>query len=302
MSLAIITHEKCLRHDIPGHPEQPDRLRVINEAIRRAQLNVKYYKAPRATKEALFQAHDQQYIERIFHSSPEKGYFTLDPDTMMNSETLTAALHAAGAVIYAVDLVMAQEVKAAFCNIRPPGHHAERNQAMGFCFFNNVAVGVTHALETYGLKRVAIIDFDVHHGNGTENIFQNDERVLLCSSFQHPFYPYSGADTINSHILNTPLPMGTSGKEYAQKVLSIWAPRVLDFKPEIIFFSAGFDGHKLDLLANLNLETEDYGMITRTFKAIADECAQGRIVSTLEGGYALEILGDSVLAHLRALE
>ena len=244
--------------------------------------------------------HNANYVDYIFQSSPERGLISLDPDTWMNTCTLQAALRAAGSVVHAVDLVMKNDVKSAFCNVRPPGHHAEHATAMGFCFFNNIAVGVAHALEHHGLKRVAIIDFDVHHGNGTEDIFRKDERVMLCSSFQHPFYPNVGADTKSDHILNTPLPAGTNGKDYFDKVITQWVPAVTKFEPEMIF-SAGFDGDEEDILANLNLQTEDYARITKQFKQIADKFCQGRMVSALEGGYSLDVLGLSVVAHIRAM-
>jgi acetoin utilization deacetylase AcuC-like enzyme len=245
--------------------------------------------------------HDENYINNIFQLSPQQGLIELDPDTWMNPHTLIAALRAAGSVISAVDLVMSGEVVAGFCHVRPPGHHAERSHAMGFCFFNNIAVGVAHALEHHHLKRIAIIDFDVHHGNGTEDIFQQDERVLLCSSFEHPFYPYNGADTKSHHILNLPMAAGTGGQKFREEIKNLWLEKIKSFKPEMIFFSAGFDGHAEDNMSNLLLHENDYEWITREIKQIADECCQGRIVSALEGGYALEALARSVTAHLRGL-
>lgn len=302
MSIGIISHSDCLLHDMGwGHPEQPDRVRVISEALMQSGLDLKWYQAPIATREQLVRAHAASYVDAIFRATPSEGSVALDPDTIMTPHTLSAALRAAGSTIFAVDLVMKKEVNAAFCNIRPPGHHAEHKQAMGFCFFNNIAVAVMHALEHHKLKRVAIIDFDVHHGNGTEDIFRHDERVMLCSSFQHPFYPNSGADTHNQHILNLPLPAGTSGKLYREKVKAYWFSAVREFKPELIFFSAGFDAHEHDPLANLNLHTDDYAWITAEIKKIADEVCEGRIVSALEGGYELNVLGECAVAHVKML-
>ncbi len=302
--LAFISHPVCLLHDMgEGHSEQPARIKVIEEAVKNSRIisELEFYEAPFATRKELIRVHDKNYVEEIFQIAPEKGIISLDPDTWMNPYTLNAALRAAGALIMAVDLVMKKEVRAAFCNVRPPGHHAEKNRAMGFCFFNNVAVGVAHALEHHHLKRIAIIDFDVHHGNGTENIFQEDERVLLCSSFQHPFYPYSGTDNKHPNILSLPLPAGTNSKLFRDKVTEKWLPALKNFKPEMIFFSAGFDAHASDPLANLFLLEEDYAWITREIKNIAEEFAEGRMVSTLEGGYNLDALAKSALAHIEAM-
>jgi acetoin utilization deacetylase AcuC-like enzyme len=304
MVIGVISHPDCLLHEMgPLHPEQPDRLRVIQKEIKKSGLGAetKEYLAVPALKEDLLRVHTAEYVERIFAAAPKHGLVALDPDTWMNPHTLNAALLAAGSVKQAVDLVMSGEVGAVFCNIRPPGHHAESNQAMGFCFFNNIAVGVAYALEHYHLKRIAIVDFDVHHGNGTENIFRKEARVLFCSSFQHPFYPYSGAATANPHIINIPLAAGCSGKEFREEVTRHWLPALKDFQPEMIFFSAGFDAHAKEDLANLSLHEEDYAWITREVKQIADTFCRGRIVSVLEGGYALNVLGKCVVAHLMAL-
>lgn len=304
MTIALISHPDCLLHDMGDwHPEQPARLNVIEDALSRSGLDsvLKKYLAPLATRDQLSRVHNVEYIDRIFQLSPQENLISLDLDTLMNPYSLTAALRAAGATVSGVDLVMVGEVTAAFCNVRPPGHHAERARAMGFCIFNNVAVGVAHALEHHKLKRVAIVDFDVHHGNGTENIFQNDERVLLCSFFQHPFYPFSGAETKSNHIINLPLPAGTTGKIFREKTGEFWLEAIRDFKPEMIFFSAGFDGHMQDPMANTLLNENDYAWLSREVKLIADYACQGRIVSVLEGGYSLEVLGPSVVAHLRAL-
>ncbi len=302
MTLAFISHKDCELHDMGyGHPEQPARVKVIEEIVRNSNLPIEYFEAPLATREQLIEVHDEDYIDYIFKVSPKSGLVSLDPDTFMNPFTLNAALRSAGAAILAVDLVMQNKFSAAFCNVRPPGHHAEKNHAMGFCFFNNVAVGVAHVLLQYRLKKIAIIDFDVHHGNGTEDIFRNDERVLLCSSFEHPFYPHSGFNTKSDHIINLPLPPGTDGKMFRNNIENTWLNALDKFKPDMIFFSAGFDAHREDTLADFNLIESDYAWITNQIKQVANQHCPGRIVSLLEGGYALPALARSVLSHLEKL-
>ncbi len=304
MTIAIISHPDCLLHEMgAGHPEQPARLEVIEEALKHEEFKgqIKAIEAALVTREQLLRVHTPDYVDKIFRLSPQEGTRQIDPDTAMNPYTLQATLRAAGACAQGVDLVVAGEVEQAFCNIRPPGHHAEKARAMGFCFFNNVAVGVRQALEKHHLNRVAIIDFDVHHGNGTEDIFQNEERVLLCSSFQHPFYPFSGADTQSAHILNLPLPEGTKGKTWREQIEEHWLEAIQNFKPELLFFSAGFDGYVEDELANFCLREDDYFWITEQVLQITEESASGRAVSVLEGGYALDGLGACVCAHLRAM-
>lgn len=302
MTIAIISHPDCLLHEMGEyHPECPQRLLVIEQALKDCDFadQLRHYEAPLVSREALLPVHDAAYVESIFKASPRVGYTYLDPDVLMNPHSLTAALRAAGAGVYAVDLLMSHEVSAAFCNVRPPGHHACRDRAMGFCIFNNVAVAVAYALSAYSLKRAAIIDFDVHHGNGTEDIFMADERVLYCSTFEHPFYPFSGADTHSDHIINIPLAAGTTGEVFRQKVEASWFEQVKAFKPDILFFSAGFDAYVADQMADIRLEPDDYFWITRKIKAIAEECCQGRMVSFLEGGYDLNGLGGCAVAHLR---
>jgi acetoin utilization deacetylase AcuC-like enzyme len=304
MTVAIISHPDCLRHDMGrSHPEQPARLRVIADALSDADFSseLKNVEAPAVTREQLARAHSERYIDSIYAASPEHGLVRLDPDTWMNPFTLAAAERAAGAAVLGVDLVMAGEVSDAFCNVRPPGHHAERAQAMGFCFFNNVAIATLHALEHHHLQRVAIVDFDVHHGNGTEDIFKNDDRVLLCSSFQHPFYPFQGANKGRGNMLPIPLSAGANGKIFREAVEQQWLAKLTEFKPDMIFFSAGFDGHEKDQLANIALHEEDYAWITRKVKAIANAVCGGRVVSTLEGGYALDALARSAVAHVGAV-
>jgi len=304
MPLAYITHPDCLRHDVGGgHPERPARLRAIQDQLIRSGMEfvLQQHKAPRAKRQHLERVHTPDYVSWMFTEAPYEGILQLDSDTLMMPDTLEAALRAAGAAVLAVDLVMGGETGAACCAVRPRGHHAEHDRAMGFCYFNNVAVGAAHALAEHGLERVAIIDFDVHHGNGTEDIFHDDRRVLFCSSFQHPFYPFSGADTVSDHILNIPLPAGAGGEQFREQVTARWLPALDRFKPELVMISAGFDGHAEDEMGQLRLREPDYAWITGELKAIADRHAAGRIVSTLEGGYALDALGRSVAAHLNAL-
>ncbi|WP_124951207.1 histone deacetylase family protein [Sulfuriferula thiophila] len=304
MQTAFITHSACLKHDMGNdHPESPARLAAIEDQLIASGIFpfLQHHDAPRATEEQLARVHTHEYIHSIKVAAPQQGLIYLDPDTAMNPYTLEAALHAAGAAVLATDLVMGGQVENAFCNVRPPGHHATRNQSMGFCIFNNVAVGVAHAMAQYGLKRVAIVDFDVHHGNGTEDIFKDDPRVMLCSTFQHPFYPYSGADSGNDHIINVPLAARTDSQGFRDAVNSAWLPKLEAFKPEMIFISAGFDAHREDDMANLGLVEADYTWVTQQIKALATQYAQQRIVSTLEGGYALHALGRSATAHIRVL-
>lgn len=304
MPIGFISHQDCLLHQMGAfHPEQPARLQVIEDAVSNSDLNnqLRYYQAPLAEREHLLRVHDKDYVDYVFRMSPTEGMISLDPDVMMNPHSLTAALRAAGAVIYGVELIMNKEVDAVFCNVRPPGHHAEHNKAMGFCIFNNIAIGVAHALQTFNLNRIAIIDFDVHHGNGTEDIFQTNPDVLYCSTFQHPFYPYSGSNTHSKHILNIPLPAGTTGELFRDKVEAFWLQKIEQFAPDMIFFSAGFDAYYKDDMANLKLRTEDYQWVTQKIKKIADNHCKGRMLSALEGGYYLNDLGACVVAHLREL-
>jgi acetoin utilization deacetylase AcuC-like enzyme len=304
MQTAYISHPLCLRHDMGGHhPESPARIHAIeDQLIASGLLNLlQRHDAPAATREQLMRVHDAAYIASIEASVPSTGLVQLDGDTAMNPFSYQAALRAAGAVVLGVDIVMDQKVENAFCNIRPPGHHAERSRAMGFCIFNNIAVGAAHAIAQYGLKRVAIADFDVHHGNGTEEIFHDDPRVMLCSTFQHPFYPYAGADSGNDHIINVPLSAGTGGEEFRAAVTQHWLPALERFEPELLLVSAGFDAHRDDDMAALRLTEADYGWVTQEIKRIAGKFSHRRIVSALEGGYELHALGRSALAHIKVL-
>lgn len=304
MTIAYITHPSCRLHQMgESHPESPARLSVIEDRLIETgfEFALRRYEAPAATREQLARVHASSYVDRIFQLAPARELVWIDPDTAMNPHTLEAALHAAGAVVQAVDLVLGGEVTSAFCGVRPPGHHAERTAAMGFCIFNNIAVGVAHALECHDVQRVAILDFDVHHGNGTEDMFRDETRVLFCSSFQHPFYPYTDVSAVNGHIVKTPLAAGTGSRTFRLAVGDAWLETLEAFRPEVIFISAGFDAHWQDEMAGLNLTEHDYAWITREIKAIADQYAGGRIISVLEGGYALPALARSVLAHLSTL-
>lgn len=304
MTISLISHPECALHEMgPHHPESPARLRAIQEQLISSGLDLRlqHHEAPLASREQLCRVHDSDYVNQIFQSTPLEGYTWLDPDTCMNPYSLSAALHAAGAVVLGVDLVMTNQSNAIYCNVRPPGHHAERNRAMGFCIFNNIAVGVAHALHAYKIKRIAIVDFDVHHGNGTENIFKNTPEILMCSIFQHPFYPFSGSDATNEHLINIPLPAGANGQDFRHVVEERWLPELEKFKPELIFISAGFDAHIEDNMAGLSFVEEDYAWVTHEIKVIANKFSKGRIISTLEGGYNLSALGRSVTAHINAL-
>ncbi|MBZ0126374.1 MAG: deacetylase [Rhodocyclales bacterium] len=285
------------------HPECPERLSAISDRLIAAGLDLylSFYDAPLATLEQIGRVHPLEYVLGMAESAPQSGIVHLDPDTAMSAGTWQAALRSAGAGILATDLVMAGEVENAFCSVRPPGHHAERAKAMGFCFLNNIAIAAAHALEVHGLERVAVVDFDVHHGNGTEDIFANDARVLMVSTFQHPFYPYSGTEAPAGNMVNVPVPAGTRSDGFRQAVADIWMPALRRFAPEAIFISAGFDAHYEDDMASLGLVEADYAWVTQQIKAVAAESAQGRIVSMLEGGYALSALARSVTTHVKAL-
>ncbi len=304
MTTAFITHRDCWLHDMGvHHPECPERLSAISDRLIAAGLDLylAFHDAPLATFEQLSRVHPPDYVRSIAGRAPESGIVHLDPDTAMSPGTWQAALRAAGAGVLATDLVMRGEAENAFCSVRPPGHHAERARAMGFCFFNNIAVAVAHALEEHGLERVAVVDFDVHHGNGTEDIFAGDPRVLMVSTFQHPFYPYSGTESPARNMINVPVPAGTRSEGFREAVEGIWLPALRDFSPEAIFISAGFDAHYEDDMASLGLVEADYAWVTRQVKGVAAASAQGRIVSMLEGGYALSALARSVTTHIKEL-
>ena len=304
MTLGIISHAGCRLHEMgASHPEQPARLDAIEDQLVDSGLEalVSRYEAPKVTREQLLAAHDARYIEQVYQLAPAEGMIWLDGDTAMNPHSLAAAEYAAGAAVMGVDLVMQGKVEHVFCAVRPPGHHAVKRSAMGFCIFSNVAIAAYHAINHWQLERVAIVDFDVHHGNGTEDIVSGDDRILFCSSFQHPFYPGTGADTHVPNVVNMPLSAGTDGATFREVMTQLCLPRVQQFAPQLILISAGFDAHRDDHLAMLNLVEEDYTWITRELVQLAGLSAQGRIVSCLEGGYNLQALASSVEAHLRAM-
>jgi len=300
----FITHPSCLQHEMgPDHPECPDRLRAIHDQIIASGLepHLAMREAPAATAEQLARVHDRRYVDAIEAASPSSGLRYLDPDTALNPHSVDAARHAAGAVVHGVDLVCNGDYQRVFCAVRPPGHHAESRRAMGFCVFNSVAVGAAHALAAHALSRVAIVDFDVHHGNGTEEMFTDDPRVLMVSTFQYPLYPYSGVDNPAPNMVNVPLAAGSGSAEFRDAVVNHWLPALERHKPELILISAGFDAHREDPLAGLQFTENDYAWVTRELIAVAKRHASGRIVSTLEGGYALSALGRSAAVHVREL-
>ena len=301
---AFITHAECLKHDMgAGHPERPQRLGAIEDQLIASGLeaHLARHEAPLATDAQLARVHPIEYVRAVREAAPQTGMVHLDPDTAMNPHTLQAALRAAGAGVLGVDLVVSGKVSSSFCSVRPPGHHACRARPMGFCIFNNVAVAARHALEAHGLERVAIIDFDVHHGNGTEDIFEGDERVLMASTFQHPFYPYSGTEDPAGNMVNVPLAAGAGSREFREAVRERWMPALEEFRPQMIFFSAGFDAHAEDQMAMLRFADADYAWVTEQLKSVAERHAGGRMVSLLEGGYALGALGRSAAQHIKVL-
>jgi acetoin utilization deacetylase AcuC-like enzyme len=307
------THGDCRKHEMgPGHPECPERLDAIEDRLLVTGVAdaLERREAPEASTAELELAHGRMHVASLRGLSEQledeiaaggPSYAQVDPDTALNVHTWKAALRAAGAALAATDAVIAGEIENAFCAVRPPGHHACHDRAMGFCFFNNVAVAARHALERHGLQRVAVVDFDVHHGNGTEDILSGDERVLMVGFFQHPFYPYSGTEHPASNMLNLPVPAYTRGMDVREMIEISWMPRLEAFRPEMIFVSAGFDAHRDDDLGQLGLTEQDYTWITSRIKDVARRHAQGRIVSCLEGGYNLDALARSVEAHVRVL-
>ncbi len=304
MATGYISHPDFFKHEMGSyHPESPQRLDAIDDQLILSRIDdfLTHIEAPLATEEQIQLVHDHALIQYLKEHSPKNGYFEIDGDTSMNPHTYQAALRAVGACIAAVDAIMQGKINNAFCAVRPPGHHAEPSQAKGFCFFNNIAIAAKYALEHYGLQKVAIIDFDVHHGNGTEAAFHQDPRVLMCSFFQHPFYPYSGDHPSSANMVNIPVPAFTKGVEIRAVVSDIWMPRLEAFAPEFIFISAGFDAHREDDLGQLSLVEADYAWITQEIQKVAKQFAHGRILSTLEGGYHLSVLGRSVVAHIKEL-
>jgi acetoin utilization deacetylase AcuC-like enzyme len=300
----LYTHPACLAHDPGiGHPESPARLRAVLEALDDARFAaIERMEAPRAAREQLDRVHDAVMVDHVFANAPHDGYAQLDADTAMSPGSLEAALRAAGAVCAAVDALIDGKDNRALCAVRPPGHHATRDTAMGFCLFNNIAVGAAQALAR-GIERVAIVDFDVHHGNGTQDIFWNAPRVLYASTHQSPLYPGTGArsETGAGNIVNAPLPPGAGSAQLRAAMSEIVLPRLAQFRPQLVMISAGFDAHRLDPLASLNFDAEDFAWATRELVAVACAHAQGRVVSSLEGGYSLMALRESAAAHVAAL-
>src|ERR1700691_3883562 len=307
MTTAYITHPDCLRHEMgSGHPESPARLNAINEHMHSSGLieELRCLEAPLADAEDLKRVHRPAYVDLIFENAPAEGHVQLDPDTAMNPYSLSAARRAAGAGLLAVDEVMAGRSVNAFCAVRPCGHHATQVRSMGFCIFNNIGVAAAYAIQKKGLERVAVIDFDVHHGNGTEDMFSAppwQEHVLMASFFQHPFYPYSGTVNPAPNMINVPLAAGSGGEAARKAVEQKWLAALEDFKPPIIFISAGFDAHREDLLGGMALVEDDYAWMTRELMALAAQHSQKRMISMLEGGYNLAALGRSAVAHVKAL-
>ncbi len=305
MTLRLISHHECREH-MPGenHPEAPSRMSAINDALIASGLEsfIRYYDAPVIEKKYLLQVHTENYINQLIQLVHEDGTVYLDDgDTSIGPGTLRSAFRAAGAGIMGVDLLMEHPMDPVFCLIRPPGHHAKKDEAMGFCIFNNVAVAARYALSKPGINRVMILDFDVHHGNGTESIFQNDHRVFFLSTFQHPFYPWSEEKSPYNNMCFYPLSPGSTGKDLETIVKEHWIPKIIDFNPNLLIISAGFDGHKDDPTADLLFVENNYFEISKFIRKASIELGHGRVLSMLEGGYEPGALGRSVVAHLRGL-
>lgn len=299
-----ITHPDCKLHEMGAHhPESPDRLRAIENRLTQNGLfkQLTRLSAPKATRAQLALIHPEALIDYLFRLSPSQGYAQVDPDTLLCPSSINAALRACGAAILAVEQVMSKAAGQAFCAVRPPGHHAEESTSMGFCLFNNVAIAAAKALSYEGIARVAILDFDVHHCNGTVDIFKDRPEVLICSTFQHPYYPNRYADIERDHIVNCPLPAGAGSTEFRAQITERWLPAIASHHPDFIFISAGFDAHHEDPLADINLVEADYYWVTQQICKIAAERCEGRVVSVLEGGYNLDALARSVESHLRAI-
>jgi acetoin utilization deacetylase AcuC-like enzyme len=304
MPSAYITHPSSLLHEMgPGHPDCPERVSAIHDYLLcNGLLDFMIpFDAPAATRAQVERVHAALYVAELIASAPTSGTVRIDPDTQMNPHTLDAAWHAAGAAVLAAELVARGEASSAFCNIRPAGHHATRSAGMGFCFFNNVAVGIAHALAELGLRRIALIDFDVHHGNGSEDIFAGDDRVLMVSTFESGLYPFNGEEASGPNMCNVPLQRYSRGDALRDAVTNHWLPALDAFRPEMIFVSAGFDAHRDDDMSRLGWIDSDYTWLTRQIAAVAERHAQGRIVSLLEGGYVLPVLARCAATHVRVL-
>lgn len=311
MLATFISHHSCYHHLMPvGHPECPERLDSITNQLMASGIDalLLHRDAPAVTDDQLLRVHTAEHIRSISDAIPAQGIDLYASDVYLSPQTLVAARHAAGAAVLGVDLVMSGQTDAVFCNVRPPGHHAERARAMGFCLFNNIAVAAAHALDFYSLSRIAIVDFDVHHGNGTQDIFLQDSRVLFCSSFQYPFYPYTEIENVPAHVLNVPLPAGCRSQEFRNSISERWLTALENFKPQLILVSAGFDAYINDDMSSIALVEQDYHWITAKLRQLMDnsktyspaEQCKG-IVSSLEGGYDLDGLGRCAVAHIKAL-
>lgn len=304
MATAYISHPECLGHDTgPGHPECARRLTAIEDRfLARGLFDVlRHVDAPEVTAAQLLRVHTREHLAGIAAAIPTEGYARLDPDTVISAGSLTAARRAAGALVAAVDLVMDGTMDSAFCCVRPPGHHAERNLATGFCLYNNIAVGAAHALAEHNVSRVAIVDFDVHHGNGTEDIFKDNQQVLFCSTFQHPFYPFTPLLEDAPNRVSVPLDATAKSAEFRAAVTDRWLPALESFAPELVFVSAGFDAHVADEMSYVSLTDSDFDWVTEQIVDVAARHASGRIISTLEGGYDFDSLARCVEQHVRII-
>jgi acetoin utilization deacetylase AcuC-like enzyme len=304
LSTAYISHQDCHLHDTgQGHPENASRLSAIEDKLLLSGVFdfLRSIDAPEVTRDQLLRVHTAEHLENMEAMMPKQGYAKLDPDTVVSPDTMPAAKRAAGAVVSAVDLVMNGQFQNAFCSVRPPGHHAESDRALGFCVFSNLAVGAAHALETYDLKKIAILDFDVHQGNGTEDIFIGNDKVLYCSIFQHPFFPFTEPPQNSPRVVSVPLDATAKSAEFRAAISEHWLPALERFQPELIFVSAGFDAHRDDDMSYVSLVDDDFRWVTEQLVQVADASAKGRIVSVLEGGYELNSLARCVETHLRVL-
>ncbi|STX29139.1 Histone deacetylase-like amidohydrolase [Legionella beliardensis] len=299
----LMTHNSCLLHEMgSGHPESPARLQVLIDELQSSSLPLIWHQSKAIPNFLLENTHASHYLKLLNSAAPQAGYSLVGPDALMNTQTLSAASHAAGSVIEAVDKVYKGEAKKVFCLVRPPGHHAMLEQAMGFCFINSLACGVLYAIQNYGAKRIGIMDFDVHHGNGTQNIIHNNPHVLFCSSFQYPFYPFDPLIAEHPVVVHMPLGAGSTGRAYRKQFEETILMRFEQFKPEILFVSAGFDAHYLDPIGGLNLDEEDYFWLGKRLMEIANNYADDKIISVLEGGYHLQALAKSVHAYMQGLQ
>jgi len=311
MLATFITHDMCKQHLMPAHhPECPDRVDVINNQLMASGIDglLLHKQAQLVTDEQILQVHSAEHLQRLMQAQPAEGIVFFEDDVYLSPNTLIAARYAAGAALLGVELVMQNTTDVVFCNVRPPGHHAEKNRAMGFCIFNNIAIAARHALNQYGVERIAILDFDVHHGNGTQDIFLNDERVLFCSSFQYPFYPNTPIDDMPAHIINVPLKAGCRSEAFREAITKHWWPAIEIHKPKLIFISAGFDAFIDDDMSSVQLVEQDYLWISQQIRQYMDKSKHNAeneqckgIISSLEGGYDLPSLGRCVVQHIKGM-